>query len=306
MKLYVQKLIEEVKKQNFTDDETKTLIHNLYRDFIINKTELKELYKELNLIWTKDLDNMNIGQLKHIDNPKTRYFDFNKCGYEFYEKLDFDRKYLDYLIDNSKESTGYTTKLIEYIKELDILPLKYYILEHIRIRNISTRLIDDDFDLILEYEDKYHLGNLRELWRHAIIQSNLENGKGDFDSMDVIDWVEKFLKENLGVKYIHDEFENSPLDELMFKIEEILVMLDKKIANSIKMNFLIYDYEYLNDNEYDKDKGKLRSILNSLYKQLDALTIEDLRDFYKDNSTIINEFYSGYTSLLFSLLKEVV
>lgn len=304
MKLYIEKLILEIKKRQLTDVEMQKIIHNLYRDFVISKSELKKLYKELNLIWSKDLDNMNKGQLKHIDNPRTRYFDFNKNGYEFYEKLDFDRKYLDYLIEQSKESTNYTTKLIEYIRELDILPLKYYILEHIRIRNISVKLINDDFDIILEYEDVHHVGNLRELWRHAIIQSNLENGEGDPNSMDVIEWIENFLEENLGVEFIKDEFENHPLHELMFKIEEILVMLDKKIANSIKMNFLIYNYDYLNKDEYDNDKGKLRSILNDLYKQLENDSVEDLRDFYKDNSEVINNFYSGYTSFLFSLLKE--
>ena len=304
MELYVEKLISEIKKQQLTDVETQKIIHNLYRDFVINKNELKNLYKELNLSWNKDLDNMNKGQLKHIDNPRTRYFDFNKNGYEFYEKLDFDRKYLDYLIEQSKESTNYTTKLIEYIKELDILPLKYYVLEHIRIRNISAKLTDEDFDIVLEYEDEHHVGNLRELWRHAIVESNLENGKGDPDSMDVIEWVENFLGENLGVKYIQDEFENRPLHKLMFKIEEILVILDKKIANSIKMNFLIYNYDYLNKDEYDNDKGKLRSILNDLYKQLKNESVEDLRDFYEDNIEVINNFYSGYTSFLFSLLKE--
>ena len=91
----------------------------------------------------------------------------------------------------------------------------------------------------------------------------------------------------------------------MFKIEEILVFLDKKIANSIKMNFLIYKYDYLNKDEYDNDKGKLRSILRTLYKdKLDLSYVEDLRDFYKKNSETINNFCSGYTSFLYSLLKE--
>lgn len=304
MELYVEKLMLEIKKLQLTEVETQKIIHNLYRDFVIDKSELKKLYKDLNLVWSKDLDNMNKGQLKHIDNPRTRYFDFNKNGYEFYEKLDFDRKYLDYLIEQSKESTNYTTKLIEYIKELDILPLKYYILEHIRIRNISTKLIDEDFDIVLGYEERHHVGNLRELWRHAIVQSYLKNGEGDSDSMDVIEWVENFLGENLEVDYKQDDFENHPLHELMFKIEEILVLLDKKLANSIKMNFLIYNRDYLNKNEYDNDKGKLRSILNNLYKQLKSENLEDLRDFYENNNEVINNFYSGYTSFLFCLLKE--
>lgn len=304
MELYERELIQEIKTKQMTDVETVKILHNLYRDFVINKSELKKLYKELNLKWDKDLDNMNKGQLKHIDNPRTRYFDFNKNGYSFYEKLDFDRKYLDYLIEKSKESTNYTTKLIEYIKEVDDLPLKYYALEHIRIRNISNKSVDDDFEIIQDYEDNHHCGNLRELWRDAIIQSNLANGAGDPDCMDVIEWIKKFLNKNLGVDYVQEEFENHPLHELMFKIEEILVMLDKKIANSIKMNFLIYKYDYLNKDEYDNDKGKLRSILNSLYKQLDKESVEDLRDFYKENSEIINDFCSGYTSFLYSLLKE--
>ena len=251
---------------------------------------------------------MDKGQLKHIDNPRTRYFDFDKNGYKYYEKLDFDRKYLDYLIEQSKESVNYTTKLIEYIKELDILPLKYYILEHIRIRNISAKLIDDDFDIVVGYVDRnnkgQHLGNLRELWRDAIVQSNLENREGDPCALNVVEWVENFLGEHLGVEYIQDDFEDHPLHELMFKIEEILVVLDKKIANSIKMNFLIYNYNHLNKDEYDNDKGKLRSILNDLYKQMNKEYIELLSDFYEDNSKVINNFYSGYTSFLFSLLKE--
>ena len=47
MELYVEKLIQEIKNKQFTEVETQKIIHNLYRDFVITKSELKNLYKEL-------------------------------------------------------------------------------------------------------------------------------------------------------------------------------------------------------------------------------------------------------------------
>ena len=279
-----------------------------YRGEFSNR-ELKELYDIFGFYWDEDF--MSLGRAKHINDIRHRYIDFDNYNPEsgsftYNLEMRFNKKYYSYLVKRAMTSKAYTKELIYYVNEIKDKAFTYYSLDDIRIRKLLELYphIDQYGDIIdyIDRREEVKIGTIYDLWKDAYLQYN-EPG-GDTDSENILNYVYKILIEVFDLNVDVDD--GSPIAIFVNKMEELLLPFDKKIANSIKINFLILQRYYLSDNEYDIEKGKLRSMIMSLYKSLDQDMVEDLMAFYKDNLKDLQVFCSGYVGLASVIFKEVI
>ena len=309
MKKWMELLLDDCKNNNLTEIEIKAIIHSLLRDFAISKYELKELYEIFEYDWDEEF--LNYGRAKHIDNIKWRYFDFDTYdkdkGCMYYEEIRFDREYYSYLVKRAMTSKGYTTQLIDYVKGVDNISFTYYALDDIRIRKLLD--IYPKYDYYLEIDGyitrRQHdvkIATIYDLWKDAYIQSYTPGG--DDACEDVLETVYKILIEVFNMNIDKDNYSVSEM--YIHKVEELLLLFDKKVAKSIKVNFLILYRYFLELSEYDIDKGKLRSMTSKLYKSLDQDLIDELRDYHIEHVDSLKSFCSGYIGLANAIFKEVI
>lgn len=309
MKKWMGILVDGCKNNNLNEKEVKAIIHSMLRDFMISKSELRQLYEIFEFEWDEEF--MSLGRDKHINDIRHRYIDFDNYNPEsgsftYNLEMRFNKKYYSYLVKRAMTSKAYTKELIYYVNEIKDKSFTYYSLDDIRIRKLLELYpsIDSSGEIEEYIDDRKNvkIGTIYDLWKDAYIQYNSSGGHCNSESM--LDYIYKILIEVFNLQV--DQDNGNKVAIFVNKMEELLLPFDKKIANSIKLNFLILHKYYLDDDEYDINKGKLRSMIMSLYKSLDQDMIEELFDFYKEHFDILQDFCSGYVGLANVIFKEVI
>lgn len=297
--------ILECKAENYSDQQIIEFAHELFNDCVFSLNDLKYIYNKLNTLWREEYEYTPLYMLRNNQDYVIEY-DFDYQNPVESKTYPFDKKYFDYLASKAQGSKKYMAKFLEYVKKLKETSLKYYALEFIKLKSIEYKN-DDDYYLVEDAMDSYtfngrKIKNLRDLWGFAI--SNPLNK----DSSKIKEFCEEFMNDKVGM-FLQEESTSKKVQvEKMFiyYMEQTLVNLDVKVANSIKINFLIYNKKWLNQNEYDINKTNIKKLLKNYIDSLLNSKILNLQKFYKENKEFISELCNGYLPLFDLITKGVM
>lgn len=297
--------IYQCKHENFSNEEIIEFANELFNDCVFSLADLKYIYNKLNVMWNEEYDYKPLYMLRNNKDYVTEYdFDYQKPIIA--KKYSFDKKYFNYLADKAQGSKKYMNKFLGYVEKLKETPLKYYALEFVKLKSIEFEN-DNDYYLVTDSMTDYtfngrKIKNLRDLWGFAV--SNPLNK----DSSKIKEFCEKFMNDKMGM-YLKEEssYKKVQIEKLfIYYMEQTLVNLDVKVANSIKVNFLIYNKKWLDKNEYDINKTTIKKILKNYVDSLLNSKILNIEKFYKENKEIVNELCNGYLPLFDLITKGVM
>lgn len=291
--------------EKYSNEQIIEFAHELFNDCIFSLDDLKYIYNKLNVKWNQDNDYKPLYMLRNNKDYIIEY-DFDYQSPLKSKKYIFDKKYFDYLANKAQSSKKYMDRFLEYVANLEEIPLKYYALEFVKLKNIEFEN-DTDYYLVTDSMDNYafngrKIRNLRDLWGFAV--SNPLNKY----SLKIKEFCEKFMNDKMGM-YLKEEssYKKVQIEKLfIYYMEQTLVNLDVKVANSIKVNFLIYNKKWLDKNEYDINKTTIKKILKNYVDSLLNSKILNIEKFYKENKEIVNELCNGYLPLFDLITKGVM
>ena len=272
------------------------MIDEAFQYFIDNQINIQELKYILDNIKYKLRDefyDMDIDYQKRYHQHKERVVTFTDKGVVTIEKEIFNKPYFYELVEASKKNKAMTLLLISYARKLDSLPISFVAMKYIRLKNLNYALTHN----WLEYADKYDIKNLYDFYMH------LAHAKKTKDILKMIDQLIAFLKKDTLLKLDLD----LPFVKFAFDVESILSRMNPKIANTIRIRFLVYKPEYINDNEYNKTMENPRTLINKHKASFVPREIKELTEYYsKDNKKILDSFNdNGYRAIYYSILEEV-
>lgn len=289
--------VNRCKYANFNSKEIVSLAHEFFFDCMFEFQEMKEIYLLVNEKWPEEYDYMPLYMIKNNKDYIIEY-DFDCNDPEKYKVYDFDAKYFEYLANKARSSKVYTKKLISYMKNINNLSLKYYSLQFIKIRNIDIEDLDVSYfieDMVNEYKiDGKKIKSLRDLLSFLKKNTFIKN------VTDVKKYIDVFLKEKLGIEI------KGIVTQFIVFVEEILLSLDEKTANSLKVNFSILSKKWISDDNYDLNKASMKYILQYINDDFIHNDKVGLSEFYEKNKEVLNDVSSGYIPLFSVITKGVI
>ena len=214
------------------------------------------------------------------------------------------------MISKCKEDESYFEILKEYISALDNVPLSFLKMQRFKLKEIvikenKTKFIDNFIKSKSKKDIK--ISTLFDLFvrileepepKDVLLRDKLNNTKKVlFD----------YLKNNIGFTFDPGKF---AFQKLATDCEIILSKLPVKVANTIKIKFLIYDKQYLNENEYNNSLKTGKTLINKFFKDTEKNELvnaarKKLVKYYKTHKDILDGFNdNGYRALLYAILKE--
>lgn len=289
MNLKLKEIKEELDRYGL-----ESAIDKAFKYFIdnqINKIELKELLDEIEYKVPEDLFLRRNDEIKIYRKHTQRIIEFNngtnEYSYEIYNKVYFDE--LAYCARRNKATTK---TLIEYSNKLNSFPIHIRTMQEVRIKNIDYALTHDKWLKIIE--DK----NYKTLYDFIMGVMKMPPTS---EKEELIGQIKEYLKKvstfNLDL--------DLPFNKFAFDIELLLSCLNPKVANTIKVKFLVYTKDMLNDSDYNKDIQNPRTLINKFRDQFLQGTLTRTIDYYTKNQDILDSFNdNGYRAIYYAIIAE--
>ena len=277
-------------------------VFQMFIDNQIVVSELEELLKKFNYLLPDYFYNLDKTEQKmyhqhhyheiHLVNGKetvVTYARYNKAY--FYE-----------LINAAKKNKSITETLMKYVGDLDILPVTIIALQNIKIKNITY--IQTRPNILALIEDKKFMGKkiltLYDLYFY--LTSLNEKAKDGKEAAKVLVQLKDYFKNKSGLNLNFD----LPFITFVFAMEQLLLTIPRKIANTIKMKFLCYKPNYLPEDEYNVSLENGRTLINKHIKSIIPGRMKKTVNYYNKHQDIISSFgANGYLAIYYSLLEEV-
>lgn len=304
----ITKIQEDLVEDNYFDKIDKLV--QLYRDFKIDDEELFYLLKSINCPVNDEFPSYPIYKKREFYQNKIIYLYFEDGKFKSRIKRVFNKEYYNELISKCKEDESYFGILKEYISALDNVALSFLTMQRFKLKEIvikenKTKFIDN----FIKSKSKkgIKISTLFDLFirileepepKDVLLRDKLNNTKKVlFD----------YLKNNIGFTFDPGKF---VFQKLATDCEIILSKLPLKVANTIKIKFLIYDKQYLNENEYNNSLKTGKTLINKFFKDTEKNELvnaarKKLVKYYKTHKDILDGFNdNGYRALLYAILKE--
>ena len=214
----------------------------------------------------------------------------------------FNKAYFYELVEASAKNKSVTKSLMEYSGQLDYVGLHIITMQHIKLKNLDFFM--QRKALVDIIENKTFSGKkIRTLYDFYFYVLSLSD-KQPFvqNKITLLNQLKDFFKNKSGFNLDLD----LPFVRFVSFIEMLLCNLPKKNANTIKMKFLCYKHDYLNEDEYNTSLENCRTLINKHYQSMIPNKVKEVVNYYNKHPEILNSFhYNGYTAIYYSLLEEV-
>ena len=273
------------------------MVDDAFQYFIDNQIDLNELdyiLKGINYDLPDYFFDLDIDAQKRYHLHKKRIVTFTDKGVVTIEKEIFNKAYFYELVEAAKKNKSVTLALIDYAKKLDNLPIYFLTMKNVRLKNLNYVLNKSNW---MSYIEKYNLKNLYDFYMHLVYSFKTKENLIMIN--ELINYLKKDIYFNLDLSL--------PFVKFAFDVETLLSKLNDKIANTIRIKFLVYRPDYINDNEYNKTMENPRTLINKHKLSLSYSKLKEFNKYYqKDNKKILDSFNdNGYRAIYYSILEEV-
>lgn len=288
----LDQIVESLKltsKEKMIDDAFKYFIDNQ-----INTLQLKYILDCLNYTLPDYFFNLSIDKQKTFHCHTKRLVLFTDKGIIIKEAEIFNSIYFYELAYASKKNKSITKVLINYSRKLDNLPLHFLTMKYVRLKNLDYAINHG----WVEFADKYKITNLYDFYMKVVYLPN------SLFKAKLLSQLYSFFK----IDTLFNLDMNLPFVKFSFDVESILAspLLNPKVANTIKIKFLVYKPSYLKDNEYNKTLENPRTLINKHRDSFSTSKLKELSKYYSnDDYKILNSFNdNGYRAIYYSILEE--
>lgn len=257
----------------------------------IDKFELKELLDTIDYKVPADLFLRKNEEIKTYRKHTQRIIEFSNGTNEYSYEI-FNKVYFYELASCAKRNKATTETLIEYAKNLHSIPVHIRTMQEVRLKNIDYAIRHDNWMEIIE-KNKYK--TLYDFIMGVMLMP--QSRQKD----ELIDQIKGYLKKPSTFNLDLDK----PFNTFAFNIEVLLSKLNPKIANTIKIKFLVYTKDMLNDSDYNKDIQNPRTLINKFRDNFPASTLAKTIDYYTKNQNVLDSFNdNGYRAIYYAIIAE--
>ncbi len=288
----LDQIVESLKltsKEKMIDDAFKYFIDNQ-----INTLQLKYILDCINYTLPDYFFNLSIDKQKTFHCHTKRLVLFTNKGIIIKEDEIFNSIYFYELAYASKKNKSITKVFINYSRKLDNLPLHFLTMKYVRLKNLDYAINHG----WVEFAGKYKITNLYDFYMKVVYLPN------SLFKTKLLSQLYSFFK----IDTLFNLDMNLPFVKFSFDIESLLASprLNHKIANTIKIKFLVYKSFYLKDNEYNKTLENPRTLINKHRDSFSTSKLKELSKYYSsDDYKILNSFNdNGYRVIYYSILEE--
>lgn len=295
-------------KDGFEWYELKETIFWFLIDNFINADELLEILKVFKLKVSKDFYNLSIVKQKKYYSSYRYYISLDKK--RVITKRIFCAAYYFDLIEASRKSYKHTQKLLDYIGQIDLVPLTFHTMRYIKVDNVwdyKMKKVLDEFRNSPALEN-YEIDSLYDLY---MLVSNYKPGLKV--STILKNEIEKLLLEKTSFDLTSEK--NTFFLDMERLVSWLYVKTNsitdkeitnlRKIGNTLKLKFLMLDTKILRHHEYMTIKGNGRSLLKKIDQEK---YIKQNKQYYKTYKSIVKKYesmdlskfnYNGYLALYY-------
>ncbi len=288
----LDQIVESLKltsKEKMIDDAFKYFIDNQ-----INTLQLKYILDCINYTLPDYFFNLSIDKQKTFHCHTKRLVLFTDKGIIIKEDEIFNSIYFYELAYASKKNKSITKVFINYSRKLDNLPLHFLTMKYVRLKNLDYAINHG----WVEFAGKYKITNLYDFYMKVVYLPN------SLFKTKLLSQLYSFFK----IDTLFNLDMNLPFVKFSFDVESLLASprLNHKIANTIKIRFLVYKPSYLKDNEYNKTLENPRTLINKHRDSFSTSKLKELSKYYSnDDYKILNSFNdNGYRAIYYSILEE--
>lgn len=277
-------------------------IFQLFIDNQITVSELESLLSRFSYVLPEVFYKMEKSEQKTFHQHKKHLIHITKDNETIVTYSIFNKAYYYELVEASSKNKSVTKALMQYAGELDNLGIYIITMQHIKLRNLDFFM--QRKQLVDIIENKTFLGKkIRTLYDfYFYVLSLSEKPPLVHQKMALLNQLSDFFKNKSGLNLDL----NLPYVRFVSFIEMLLSNLPRKNANTIKIKFLCYKPEYLDENEYNYSLENCRTLINKHYQSMIPNKVKEVVNYYNKNQDILNSFnYNGYTAIYYSLLEEV-
>lgn len=261
----------------------------LFVDNQINALELNELLMLADYKLNEEFFSLPRSEQKKYYKHTIHVIPYGKGIKEASSKTIFNKNYYNDLASNAKKNKEITKYLIDYTREIDNVALSIITMQRVKLNNISY---------IMQYE----------AWQPLIKENKLQNVFDLFvaikhkNNNEYFNKLKKYLANPLGFNLdLDNEFV-----KLAFMVEYILSDLKPKIANTIKIKFLVCSKDYFKASEYNDELISAKTLINKHINSFKANAIKEMFDYYKDKTELLDSFNdNGYRAIYYSIIGGV-
>lgn len=261
----------------------------------INVDELTEILKVEGIKLPDDFYRLSKPEQKSYRRHVMVTVHYNEEGVDSIANVIFNKPYFYDLAKHARKTVIYTKKLVRYVYDLDEINLIFLGMQYIKIKNTKLRLDDK----LMKYADKKGINDLYEL---------------TIDLVGGLHYLQEEIKfRNYLVKYLASDNSvgldlNDPMTKFFFLMENLLHVLSRKEANTLKVKFLILGKEHLRgDLDYfDLDKPAKRILKDYKVKGVfGTKALKTLNDHIKANPSLLDGLYpNGHMALYYAFIAE--
>lgn len=288
----LEQIVESLKltsKEKMIDDAFKYFIDNQ-----INTLQLKYILDCINYTLPDYFFNLSIDKQKTFHCHTKRLVLFTRKGIIIKVDEIFNSIYFYELAYASKKNKSITKVLINYSRKLDNLPLHFLTMKYVRLKNLDYAINHG----WVEFAGKYKITNLYDFYMKVVYLPN------SLFKTKLLSQLYSFFK----IDTLFNLDMNLTFVKFSFDVESLLAspLLNHKIANTIRIKFLVYKPSYLKDNEYNKTLENPRTLINKHRDSFSTSKLKELSKYYSnDDYKILNSFNdNGYRAIYYSILEE--
>ena len=292
----MNQIVENLKlhsKEKIIDDAFQLLIDNQ-----VVLSEFEFILNKLNYELPQEFHDLSKADQKRYHQHYRRQIEFTDKGPLTIERQIYNKPYFYELVEASKKNKKITESLMKYVHDMDIMPLYIIAMKYIKLKNITFATTHSKW---MEYAEKKDLKSLYDFYMNVM---NLDPSQYDIKTIA----LKKEFTDQLIVLFKSDKYFNLdmslPFVKFAFEMEVILSTLTPKVANTIKVKFLVYKPDYLKENEYNTTLENGRTLINKHKDKLNKAQIKKVVNYYSKHRDILDSFNdNGYRAIYYSLVE---
>ncbi len=261
----------------------------------IDVNELTEILKAEGIKLPDEFYKLSKSEQKRYRRHVAVSVHYDKEHEESTASVIFNKHYFYDLAEHARKTVIYTDKLVRYVYDLDEINFIFLGMQYIKIKNTKLRLNDK----LMRYADKKGINDLYELTIDLVGGPHLHQ-----DEIEFRNYLVKYLSSDKSVGLDL----NDPVTKFFFLMENLLHVLPRKEANTLKVKFLILSKEHLRgDLDYfDLDKPAKRILKDYKTKGVFGVkALKALNDHIKANPSLLDGIYpNGYMALYYAFIAE--
>ena len=261
----------------------------------IDVTELTEILKEEGIVLPEEFYKLSKPDQKRYRRHVVVSVYYDKDHEESEGHVAFNKPYFYDLAEHARKTVVYTDKLVRYVYDLIDENLIFLGMQYIKIKNTKLRLNDK----LMVYADKKGINDLYELTIDLVGSPHYIKEEIEFRN-----YLTKYLESDKSVGLDL----NNPITKFFFLMENLLHVLPRKEANTLKVKFLILGKEHLRGDLDYFDLDKPAKWILKDYKSKGVFgtkALKSLNDHVKANPSLLDGMYpNGYMALYYAFIAE--